>query len=158
MTNKKLDQDENELARLIVHAVQKGEGSLVGALSIARELGLRINSAQRRNAARELVYDLMPLAVSLSKELYPGSVLIVNHRDRVYRMTTTLDGDAVSTVRMRMRKAATANRRAADELSIAKTQAEKGLLGLAQSRCAMDDVFEQISDLIMDQFKEKEDA
>lgn len=89
-------ETEAEVAGRIVDAVALGEGRLVGALSVARAIGLPVpqgrGQARRiRQASLQRVYDLMPLAVTLAPTMYPGKALQVHPRYRVYALDDAQD-------------------------------------------------------------------
>jgi hypothetical protein len=77
---------ERELAGRIAFAVHAAGGELVGALTIARALGMPYGPRSRRRSLRR-IHDVMPLAVLLSREMFPGKVLLQISGERLYRIT-----------------------------------------------------------------------
>lgn len=80
--------DETVRAACIVRVVAQAHGGIVSALSVARAIGLPYWEPERARSLRQ-VYDVMPLAVLLSVEAYPGQVILAERQPTgtLYRLT-----------------------------------------------------------------------
>lgn len=112
---------ERDLAKRIVNAVAQAGGNCVGALSVAREVYGTTNR-DRLRASLPKLYHVMPLAVIMSVDMYPGKVLLVG-RDHVYQITDS-PRLAKLTGSDRMKKARTLAERTRAEFAVLSNQGD----------------------------------
>lgn len=130
-------QSEIDLARKIVVCVETA-GQLLGTKQVVRGVGLPFGR-DKINSSVDAVQDVMPLAVKLSRDMYPSRVLMVNRDDHVYRMIDSVDRAASNTIRARARKVLTAEARVVDELSVAQDPLHQALGHLFKAKMTMNE-------------------
>lgn len=118
---------EHDRAEKIAHIIAQCSNPLVGAVSLARGLGLSIARTER-DKSRRLVYIVMPLVQELVPEMYPGTALNIDE-DGVYAITRGAPSRAaVKHAIARGKKAFTAGGRAVRELAHAPQGTPEALL------------------------------
>lgn len=130
MTRRTLDRNwtdaERRLAEKICDAVAAGCGNIVGTAQIARYVGLSISLNKRERSVRK-VMDVMPLAVIIAPDRYPGQALLVHPRTHVYSMTEN-ELDSKRTATTRLKKLHTSMRRVASEVEPLRGRDDLGSL------------------------------